>query len=123
VRLRSAGLVRGTPMTFRGQNVSTWRCWQLPSACSSIWFLCQVRCAIFPYGRVSPLVFGLLLVLPIGSADMPVVMSVADSYSGLASAAHGFVLKKQRADYWPARSTASPDSFFRFSCAKAMIVR
>src|SRR5436853_6924095 len=37
-------------------------------------------------------VFGVLLVLPIGSADMPVVMSLLNSYAGLASAATGFVL-------------------------------
>src|SRR5256714_14751197 len=37
-------------------------------------------------------VFGGLLVLPIGSADMPVVMSLLNSYAGLASAATGFVL-------------------------------
>src|SRR5438105_7178134 len=37
-------------------------------------------------------VFGVLLVIPIGSADMPVVMSLLNSYAGLASAATGFVL-------------------------------
>jgi NAD(P) transhydrogenase subunit beta len=37
-------------------------------------------------------VFGLLLVLPIGAADMPVVMSLLNSYAGLAAAATGFAL-------------------------------
>jgi NAD(P) transhydrogenase subunit beta len=37
-------------------------------------------------------VFGIMLVIPIGSADMPVVMSLLNSYAGLAAAATGFVL-------------------------------
>jgi H+-translocating NAD(P) transhydrogenase subunit beta len=37
-------------------------------------------------------VFGLLLVLPIGGADMPVVVALLNSYSGLASCATGFAL-------------------------------
>src|ERR671927_124511 len=40
-------------------------------------------------------VFGFLLVMPIGSADMPVVMSLLNSYAGLASAATGFVLSNK----------------------------
>ena len=37
-------------------------------------------------------VFGLLLVIPIGAADMPVVIALLNSYGGLADAAMGFVL-------------------------------
>ena len=37
-------------------------------------------------------VLGIFLVLPIGGADMPVVIALLNSYSGLAAAGHGWVL-------------------------------
>ena len=37
-------------------------------------------------------IFGILLVLPIGAADMPVVIALLNSYAGLASAATGFAI-------------------------------
>src|SRR5262249_14309049 len=41
---------------------------------------------------VLALLFGFLLVIPIGAADMPVVIALLNSYAGLADAAMGFVL-------------------------------
>ncbi|HSE20722.1 MAG TPA: NAD(P)(+) transhydrogenase (Re/Si-specific) subunit beta [Pyrinomonadaceae bacterium] len=89
------GMVRGTPMTYRGQNVFNM-------------VLLAATIGIFIYTVVVPgsvpmfftmvglaFVFGLLLVMPIGSADMPVVMSLLNSYAGLASAATGFVLSNK----------------------------
>jgi NAD(P) transhydrogenase subunit beta len=89
------GLVRGTPMTYKGQNIFNMA-------------LLAVTVGIFVYLVVVPgsmplffamvglaFVFGLLLVMPIGSADMPVVMSLLNSYAGLASAATGFVLSNK----------------------------
>ena len=86
------GLVRGTPMTYKGQNIFNMA-------------LLAVTIGIFVYLVIFPgsmplfftmvglaFIFGLLLVMPIGSADMPVVMSLLNSYAGLASAATGFVL-------------------------------
>ena len=39
------------------------------------------------------LLFGVLLVLPIGGADMPVVISLLNAFHGLAAASAGFVLE------------------------------
>ena len=39
------------------------------------------------------LLFGVLLVLPIGGADMPVVISLLNAFTGLAAASTGFVLE------------------------------
>jgi H+-translocating NAD(P) transhydrogenase subunit beta len=86
------GMVRGTPVTYKGQNVFNMT-------------LLAGTIGLFIYLIVVPgsmplfflmvglsLLFGILLVIPIGSADMPVVMSLLNSYAGLASAATGFVL-------------------------------
>src|SRR6202008_2991134 len=56
-----------------------------------------VPTAVIPFSLMLALafVFGVLLVMPIGSADMPVVMSLLNSYAGLASAATGFVLSNK----------------------------
>lgn len=89
------GMVRGTPMTYKGQNIFNM-------------LLLAVTVGIFIYLIINPgsmtlffimaglaFLFGLLLVMPIGSADMPVVMSLLNSYAGLASAATGFVLNNK----------------------------
>ena len=47
---------------------------------------------VFPVLIAVSLVLGILLVMPIGGADMPVVIALLNSYSGLAAAAAGFVL-------------------------------
>jgi NAD(P) transhydrogenase subunit beta len=47
---------------------------------------------LFPILIVLALAFGVLLVIPIGGADMPTVISLLNSYAGLAAVAMGFVL-------------------------------
>jgi NAD(P) transhydrogenase subunit beta len=47
---------------------------------------------LFPALVGIPLVFGVLMIIPIGGADMPTVISLLNSYAGLSAAAMGFVL-------------------------------
>ncbi|HEV8454380.1 MAG TPA: NAD(P)(+) transhydrogenase (Re/Si-specific) subunit beta, partial [Gemmatimonadales bacterium] len=48
--------------------------------------------ALFPVIIALALVFGVLLIIPIGGADMPTVIAILNSYAGLAAVAMGFVL-------------------------------
>jgi NAD(P) transhydrogenase subunit beta len=86
------GLVRGTPMTYKGQNVFNMTLLAATLGCF-VYLIVVPTAAPFFYVMVGlAFVFGLLLVLPIGAADMPVVMSLLNSYAGLAAAATGFAL-------------------------------
>jgi NAD(P) transhydrogenase subunit beta len=87
------GIVPGKPLVYRGQNVFNMAL--LAVTIILFVYVIFVPTAIIPFYAMLTLafVFGILLVLPIGSADMPVVMSLLNSYAGLASAATGFVLK------------------------------
>ena len=89
------GLVRGTPMTYKGQNIFNMA---LLAVTTGIYiYLIAVPGSMPLFFTMVGLafIFGLLLVMPIGSADMPVVMSLLNSYAGLASAATGFVLNNK----------------------------
>jgi H+-translocating NAD(P) transhydrogenase subunit beta len=48
--------------------------------------------AVFPVVIILALIFGVLLIIPIGGADMPTVIAILNSYAGLAAVAMGFVL-------------------------------
>jgi NAD(P) transhydrogenase subunit beta len=48
--------------------------------------------SLFPIVIALSLVFGVLLIIPIGGADMPTVISILNSYAGLSAVAMGFVL-------------------------------
>jgi len=48
--------------------------------------------AVFPVIIVLALLFGVLLIIPIGGADMPTVIAILNAYAGLSAVAMGFVL-------------------------------
>jgi NAD(P) transhydrogenase subunit beta len=85
-------LIRGTPITYKGQNIFNITLFVVMVGLFVYLLFVPTAGAAF-YAMVGlAFVFGVLLVLPIGAADMPVVMSLMNSYAGLAAAATGFAL-------------------------------
>jgi len=86
------GLVTGKPLVFKGQHQLNLALGLLILASVFILVVSQFAFAYWLIVAVS-LVLGFLLILPIGGADMPVVISMLNSYSGWAAAATGFTLE------------------------------
>jgi NAD(P) transhydrogenase subunit beta len=79
-------------MTYKGQNASNFTLLAVMVG-SLIYLIAQPTASTVFYLMVGlALLFGFLLVVPIGAADMPVVISLLNSYAGLADASMGFVL-------------------------------
>jgi NAD(P) transhydrogenase subunit beta len=84
-------LVSGRPITYPGQQVG-----------NALLFVASIALAAVAMGSVefwllaaaigAAALFGIVFVLPIGGADMPVVISMLNAFTGLAAAATGFVL-------------------------------
>jgi NAD(P) transhydrogenase subunit beta len=85
-------LIRGTPITYKGQNIFNIGLFAVMVGLF-VYLLFVPTASLAFYVMVGlAFAFGVLLVLPIGAADMPVVMSLMNSYAGLAAAATGFAL-------------------------------
>lgn len=85
-------LMRGRPITYRGQQVVNGLL-ALGIVGLSVVVAMDPTQLIAYWGLfVGSLLLGVLIVIPIGGADMPVVISLLNSYSGLAACATGFVL-------------------------------
>src|SRR6266699_723366 len=86
------GLLPGAPITYRGQNVLNITL--LAAVVGTVIYLVFAPAAttLFFVMVGLALLFGFLLVIPIGAADMPVVIALLNSYGGLADASMGFVL-------------------------------
>jgi NAD(P) transhydrogenase subunit beta len=85
-------LLPGAPITYKGQNASNFLLLFVMVASFIILLVMPGTMPLFFLIVVLALAFGFLLVLPIGAADMPVVIALLNSYAGLADAAMGFVL-------------------------------
>ncbi len=85
-------LLPGQPITYRGQNFINLGLLGVILAIAIYLVVAQAATPSFYLMVALAMVFGLMLVIPIGAADMPVVIALLNSYGGLADAAMGFVL-------------------------------
>src|ERR1035441_4352227 len=80
------------PITFKGQNLVNLGLLGIAVAVAVYLVLHPEAKQFFPVMVIIPLIFGVFMVIPIGGADMPTVISLLNSYAGLSAAAMGFVL-------------------------------
>ena len=83
------------PIVYKGQNFVNLALLASAVAVAVILVLHPDQVKLFPALIFIPLVFGVMLIIPIGGADMPTVISLLNSYAGLSAAAMGFVLNSK----------------------------
>jgi NAD(P) transhydrogenase subunit beta len=80
------------PLTYKGQNLVNFLLLACALAIAITLVLHPESRTLFPFMILIALTFGVLLIIPIGGADMPTVISLLNGYAGLSAAAMGFVL-------------------------------
>jgi NAD(P) transhydrogenase subunit beta len=85
-------IVPTRPITYRGQNVINLALLAVAVVSAVYLVMHPEQSVLFLIILVLSLVFGVLLIIPIGGADMPTVISLLNSYAGLSAVAMGFVL-------------------------------
>jgi len=93
-KVKKAGVwsfLRSAPTRFSGQHQLNLVLALVMLACGGLFFLTQNHLA-FGLMLLIALALGVLLIIPIGGADMPVIVSMLNSYSGWAAAGIGFSL-------------------------------
>ena len=89
--LKLRGIMSGSPITFKGQHLLNLIIGL--SIITLIYLLCRTQTDSLFWGMIAiSFLIGILLIIPIGGADMPVVISMLNSYSGWAAAGIGFTL-------------------------------
>jgi NAD(P) transhydrogenase subunit beta len=83
------------PITYQGQNVVNLGLLSIAVGLAVFLVFNPSQSWLFPPIIVISLTFGVLMIIPIGGADMPTVISLLNSYAGLSAAAMGFVLQSK----------------------------
>src|ERR1700757_2812736 len=83
------------PITYKGQNIVNLSLLVISLAIGAYLIYDPRQTWLFPLMLVIPLIFGVMMIIPIGGADMPTVISLLNSYAGLSAAAMGFVINSK----------------------------
>jgi NAD(P) transhydrogenase subunit beta len=83
------------PLTYKGQNLVNFMLLAGALVIAVTLVLHPDARSLFPFMILIALTFGVLLIIPIGGADMPTVISLLNGYAGLSAAAMGFVLNSK----------------------------
>jgi NAD(P) transhydrogenase subunit beta len=83
------------PITYKGQNFVNLGVFAAAAGVGLALIVSPERSILFPIFAALALLFGVLLIIPIGGADMPTVIALLNSYAGLSASAMGFVLNNK----------------------------
>ncbi len=83
------------PITYKGQNFVNLGIFAAAAGIGLALIVAPEQTYLFPIFTVLALTFGVLLIVPIGGADMPTVIALLNSYAGLSASAMGFVLNNK----------------------------
>ena len=83
------------PITYKGQNIVNLGMLAIAVGIAVMLVQHPEKMYLFPLMIIIPLLFGVMMIIPIGGADMPTVISLLNSYAGLSAAAMGFVLSSK----------------------------
>ena len=88
-------LMPGRPLVYTGQNYVNLLVFCTAIGLGSMFYLAPGIPWVFPAFALTAMVFGALLIIPIGGADMPTVIALLNSYVGLSASAMGFALSNK----------------------------
>lgn len=83
------------PITYKGQNIANFVLFAIAIVVGVLLIVSPDQHQYFPAVIILSLLFGVLLIMPIGGADMPTVIALLNSYAGLSAVAMGFVLENK----------------------------
>src|SRR5579862_2456592 len=83
------------PIVYRGQNVVNLSLFAVAVGFGVALIMHPEQTWMFPIFAALSMIFGVLLIVPIGGADMPTVIALLNSYAGLSASAMGFVLNNK----------------------------